>query len=107
MDLGFFFPFLTGIHGHNPQDHGLICIYNFGDLLSLKWPMHATILHLPLPQDHCMLLKLAIMTGLFLTLGKVENTFLTFLTCHKLKKYIFGYLIQERCATCTILFLLV
>ena len=38
------------------------------------------------------------------TLGKVENTFLTFLTCHKLKKYVFGYLIQERCATCTILF---
>ncbi len=25
--------------------------------------------------------------------------------CHKLKKYIFGYLIQERCATCIILFL--
>ncbi len=41
------------------------------------------------------------------TSGKVENTFLTFVTCHKLKKYVFGYLIQERCATCTILFLLV
>ncbi len=41
------------------------------------------------------------------TSGKVENTFLTFLTCHKLKKYVFGYLIQERCATYTILFLLV
>ncbi len=43
--------------------------------------------------------------GLTCSSGKVENTFLTFLTCHKLKKYVFGYLIQESFFTCIILFL--
>ena len=34
----------------------------------------------------------------------VENTFFTFLTCGKQKKYISENLVQERYATCMILF---
>jgi hypothetical protein len=36
--------------------------------------------------------------------GNVENTFFTFLTYGKQKKYIFENLVQERCATCVLLF---
>ncbi len=47
------------------------------------------------------------MSGVFLNVSAiVENTFLTFLPCGKQKKYIFENLVQERYATCMILFLI-
>jgi hypothetical protein len=75
MGLGLFFPFPTGVHGHDALKTAARSASTTLGFCCLKRPTHVAVMNLPLPQDHCVLLKLTTMTGLFLACPPVDGPF--------------------------------